>query len=425
MTNNVNKPFFHVVLTVYFVMTTFLTMAKLYFTVIGFILCGMLLFSSCEKITPPLPADDGLLDGPVAGLDEAQNRQHLLGDIAFNDEVFTHETGLGPTFVANSCGSCHAGDGKGHPFTTLTRFGQVDSLGNKFLKLGGPQLQNRALPGYKPEQIPEGATFSKFTPPINSGLGFLELVSDADILAMADPNDANGDGISGVPNWNTVPFYVERYPYSISRNGKYICRFGKKGSVCNLLQQTVNAYNQDIGITSYFEPYDVYSLQEINDEVNMQTVHDVVFYLQTLKAPIQRNQNDEEVLLGKQVFNTINCAGCHVPSLRTSFSPVAALSNKEFHPYTDLLLHDMGSALDDGYTEGSAKTYEWRTPPLWGLGLSPNSQGGQYFLLHDGRAKSIEEAILMHGGEAEQSKNKYNQLTEKDKQALIKFLKSL
>lgn len=400
-------------------------MVKISLFVIGFILCGMVLFSSCEKIAPPLPADDELLDGPVEGLDDAQNRQHLLGDIAFNDQIFTRETGLGPVFVATSCGSCHAGDGKGHPFTTLTRFGQVDSLGNKFLKLGGPQLQNRALPGHQPEQMPAGATSAKFTPPINTGLGFLELVPDADILALADPNDANGDGISGVPNWNTIPFYVEQNPNSISKAGKYIGRFGKKASVRNLLQQTVNAYNQDIGITSYFEPYDVYSLQEIDPEISIQEVYDVVFYLQTLKAPIQRNQNDEGVILGKQIFNSINCSGCHTPTLKTSFSPVSALSNKEFHPYTDLLLHDMGNALDDGYTEGSAKTLEWRTPPLWGLGLSPNSQGGQYFLLHDGRAKSIEEAIQMHGGEAEQSKNKFNQLSETDKEALIKFIKSL
>lgn len=400
-------------------------MAKSTLSIVSFIIYCMAILASCEKITPPLPADDELLDGPVEGLDEAQNRQHLLGDVAFNDQIFTNGTGLGPVFVATSCGSCHAGDGKGHPFTTLTRFGQVDSLGNKFLKLGGPQLQNRALPGYQPEQIPAGATFAKFTPPINSGLGFLELVPDADILALADPNDANDDGISGVPNWNTIPFYVVPSPNSIEKTGKYIGRFGKKGSVYNLLQQTVNAYNQDIGITSYFEPVDAYSLKEIDHEVSMQTVHDVVFYLQTLKAPIQRNQNDEDVLQGKQVFNTINCASCHIPTLRTSYSPVAALSSKEFHPYTDLLLHDMGNGLDDGYTEGSAKTFEWRTPPLWGLGLAPNSQGGQYFLLHDGRAKSIEEAILMHGGEAEQSRNKFNQLSEKDKDALIKFLKSL
>ncbi len=149
------------------------------------------------------------------------------------------------------------------------------------------------------------------------------------------------------------------------------------------------------------------------------------FYLRTLKAPIQRNVNDAEVLQGKNLFTQINCSGCHKPQLTTGTSSITALSNKIFFPYTDLLLHDMGSSLDDGYTEGSAKTFEWRTPPLWGLGLSPNSQGGQYFLLHDGRAKSIEQAIEMHGGEALQSKNKFVLLTQADKNALLKFLKSL
>jgi CxxC motif-containing protein (DUF1111 family) len=380
---------------------------------------------SCEKILPPEPAEYEILDGPVEGLSNQQSAQFLKGDIAFNDEVFTAQTGLGSIFVANSCGSCHAGDGKGHPFTTLTRFGQTDETGNQFLHLGGPQLQNRALPGFTPEQIPAGATFSKFTPPAVTGLGFLTFVSDADILAMADPNDADGDGISGVPNWIDVPAFVAIHQNAISQGGKYIGRFGKKASVYNLLQQTVNAYNEDMGITSLFSPVDVYSGLEIDPEVSTQTIHNVVFYLQTLKAPIQRNQNDAQVIQGKNIFNQINCAGCHKPTLTTSYSPIAPLSYKTFHPYTDLLLHDMGSGLDDGYTEGNAKTYQWRTPPLWGLGLSSNSQGGQYFLMHDGRAKSIEEAILMHGGEASNSKTQYQNLSQADKDALIKFLKSL
>jgi CxxC motif-containing protein (DUF1111 family) len=380
---------------------------------------------ACEKILPQAPSDDELLDGPVEGLNYEQNRRFLAGDVAFNDEVFTSQTGLGSIFVATSCGSCHAGDGKGHPFTTLTRFGQIDSTGNRFLHLGGPQLQNRALPGYTSEQIPAGATFSKFTPPANTGLGFLELVSDADILAMADPTDANGDGISGVPNWITLPSFIDPNPNTITQNGKYIHRFGKKAAAHNLLHQTVNAYNQDIGITSTFQPKDVYSGLNIDPEISDLTIHNVVFYLQTLKAPIQRNQNDVAVMQGKNLFVQTGCENCHKQTLKTGFSTVAALSNKTFHPYTDLLLHDMGPGLDDGYTEGNAKTFEWRTPPLWGLGLSPNSQGGQYFLLHDGRAKSIEEAIQFHGGEAQQSKERFQQLSVQDKNNLIKFLKSL
>jgi CxxC motif-containing protein (DUF1111 family) len=380
---------------------------------------------ACQKILPKTPPEDALLDGPVEGLSYEENRRFLAGDVAFNDEVFTSANGLGPVFVATSCGSCHAGDGKGHPFTTLTRFGQVDSTGNKFLHLGGPQLQNRALPGYMPEQIPAGATFSNFMPPANTGLGFLELVSDAAILSMADPNDLNGDGISGVPNYEYLPSFITPFPNAIARNGKYIHRFGKKAAAYNLLQQTVNAYNQDIGITSTFQAKDVYTGLDIEPEVADVTVHNVVFYLQTLKAPIQRHQNDAEVIKGESLFIQTGCESCHKQTLKTDFSTIAPLSNKTFHPYTDLLLHDMGPGLDDGYTEGSATTAEWRTPPLWGLGLSPNSQGGKYFLLHDGRAKSIEEAIVLHGGEAQQSRNKFIQLSTQEKNNLLKFLASL
>ncbi len=399
-------------------------MKKVYIVIAG-ILLSVVLIQACSKLQPAAPDNDALLDGPVEGLSYEQNRQFLNGDIAFNDEIFTSKTGLGSIFVATSCGSCHAGDGKGHPFTTLTRFGQTDSTGNKFLHLGGPQLQNRALPGFTPEQIPAGATFSKFTPPANTGLGFLELVADADIIAMADPTDVNGDGISGVPNWIALPSFITPAANAITQNGKYIHRFGKKAAAYNLQHQTVNAYNQDMGITSSFATKDVYSGLDIDPEVSDNTVHNVVFYLQTLKAPIQRNQSDAAVIQGKNIFIQTGCESCHKQTLQSGTSPIASLSNKIFHPYTDLLLHDMGTGMDDGYTEGNAKTNEWRTPPLWGLGLSPNSQGGQFFLLHDGRAKTIEEAILLHGGEATASKNKFDQLNAADKNALLKFLNSL
>jgi CxxC motif-containing protein (DUF1111 family) len=380
---------------------------------------------ACNKLLPGAPADHEILDGPVAGLTPEQNAVFLRGDIAFNDEVFTTATGLGPIFVATSCGSCHAGDGKGHPFTMLTRFGQTNSSGNQFLHLGGPQLQHRAIPGFQPEHVPAGATFSKFMPPANTGLGFLDFVPDATILALADENDANGDGISGKPNWLTIPSYATVRLAAIPQSGKYIGRFGKKGAAYDLLQQTANAYNQDIGITSIFESFDTYSGLSIDPEVSTQTVNDVVFYLQTLKAPVQRNQQDADVQSGRQLFLNIGCANCHTPQLTTGISSIAALSNKAFSPYTDLLLHDMGPGLDDGYTEGSATTAEWKTPPLWGLGLSKNSQGGQYFLLHDGRAKTIEEAIVQHGGEGSQSKTRFQQLTAAEKAQLIKFLESL
>jgi CxxC motif-containing protein (DUF1111 family) len=385
----------------------------------------IMLLAACSKMEPKAPPDEALLDGPVTGLTPEQHAQFLRGDVAFNDEVFTSETGLGPLFVSTSCGSCHAGDGKGHPFTTLTRFGQRDQTGNQFLHLGGPQLQNRALPGLMPEAVPEGATFSKFTPPANTGLGFLDAVTDVDIMAIADPEDANGDGISGTVNWVALKSFITPRAGSISQDGKHIGRFGKKSAAYDLLQQTAGAYNQDMGITSSYEPIDTYTGMEIDPEVSNQTIIDVVFYLKTLKEPIQRNANDAQVMSGRTLFINTGCEKCHKAELKTGASPIAALSNKTFYPYTDLLMHDMGTGLDDGYTEGSAISSEWRTPALWGLGLSKNSQGGEYYLLHDGRARSIEEAIRLHGGEGETSRNAYNKFKDEERKALIRFLESL
>jgi CxxC motif-containing protein (DUF1111 family) len=392
--------------------------------------CGKL----ADGISPKAPKDDALLDGFVDGLSSIEKRQFLAGDAAFNNEVFFSGNGLGPYFVATTCGSCHAGDGKGHPFTTLTRFGQADTIqGNTYLHLGGPQLQNRALPGFLPEQIPAGASFSKFMPPANTGLGFLEALTDAQLLANEDVQDSNGDGISGRANYVTAPDFFVPNAGHISKNGKYVGRFGKKAAAINLLHQTVNAYNQDMGVTSPFSPDEPaingvqspYFTPVPGPDVEATTVHNVVFYLQTLKAPIQRNPSDVDVIAGKQLFMSIKCSSCHIPEWTTPQTAIPALSNKTFYPYTDMLLHDMGAGLNDGYTEGTALAPEWRTPPLWGLGLSPNSQGGSYFLMHDGRARSIESAIEMHGGEAANAQILFMNLSQADKAKLIKFLESL
>ncbi len=392
----------------------------------SFVLIALLAAAwACTEFEPAAPDDASLLDGPVEGLTASENLRFIRGDVAFNDEVFTPETGLGPLFVANACGSCHPGDGKGHPFTTLTRYGQWDETGNQYTHLGGPQLQNRAIPGFEPEQLPPGVGFSKLTPPANTGLGYLDAVSDETLLAWADPDDSDGDGISGVPNLIAIKAYVQSRPGAILINGKYIGRFGKKAAAYDLHQQTVVAYNEDIGITTTYEPMDTHTGLAVDPEVSDQTVRDVVFYLKTLKAPIPRNAADADVAAGKALFTQFGCAKCHRPEMTTGPSPIAALANKTFYPYTDLLLHDMGPDLDDGYTEGTAKTYEWRTPPLWGLGLSTFSQGGQYFLLHDGRARSIEEAILLHGGEGEQSKANYASASADEQLKLIRFLESL
>ncbi len=384
---------------------------------------GMIL--SCETFEPATIPDAELLDGPLEGLSESDRIRFLRGDAAFNDVIFTPSTGLGPLFVANACGTCHPGDGKGHPFTTLTRFGQTDGTGNQYTDVGGPQLQNRAIPGFEPEQLPSGVRYTRLTPPANTGLGFIDAVSDADLLAWADPDDVDGDGISGVPNWIPIKGYAIPREGSIPMNEKYMGRFGKKASAYDLHQQTVQAYNEDIGICSSYERYDTHSGLEVDPEISDQTIQDVVFYLKTLKAPISRNETHADIARGKVVFNEIGCAKCHRPEMKTGASAIAALSNRTFYPYTDLLLHDMGPGLDDGYTEGSATTAEWRTPALWGLGLSKFSQGGQYFLLHDGRAGSIEEAILLHGGEGETSRANYQSLNDGERKKLITFLENL
>ena len=274
-----------------------------------YVVLWLFLLAACESFEPAAPAENNLLDGPVNGLSEAENRIFLRGDVAFNNEIFTPATGLGPVFVATSCGSCHAGDGKGHPFTTLTRFGQIDASGNQYLSLGGPQLQHQAIPGFNPEQIPVGATFSKILPPANTGLGFLDAVTDADILEREDPLDTDADGISGVANWINLKNYVTPRPNSVTHFGRYIGRFGKKASTYDLLQQTAQAYNQDIGITSALEPIDTYSGLATDPEVTDQTINDVVLYLKTLKAPQPRES--EATLEGKILFQNMGCEKCH------------------------------------------------------------------------------------------------------------------
>ncbi len=415
------------------------------------ILAGFLAtFQSCVKFEPPEPADEELLDGPVDGLSYEEQQRFLDGDETFNDEIFTVEKGLGPIFVATSCGSCHAGDGKGHPFVQFFRFGQKDGeVNNQFKHKGGRELQHKAIPGYKPEVLPEGATFTKLIAPAVTGLGFLQYVPDETLMEMADPNDADNDGISGEINWidkfdysplrrNNIPMtaseIAQDYPKfrTLIDNGKvkaddvkYIGRFGKKAATFDLLDQTADALSEDIGIASIYRPIDIYSGLEIDPELDAKKVNNIEFYLRTLKAPVPRDQDDPEVIKGKEIFSTIRCSSCHKPTLKTGEAPIEALAHKEFHPYTDLLVHDMGPDLDDNYTEGSARSFEWRTPPLWGLGLSPDSQGKGYFLLHDGRAHSIEEAISFHGGEAEKARNNYNELSDDDKKSLITFLESL
>ncbi|MBW3535299.1 MAG: thiol oxidoreductase [Gemmatimonadetes bacterium] len=376
----------------------------------------------------------------------SQIGQHIAGDEEFG-RIFSVSDGLGPVFVAASCEQCHAGDGKGHPVFSLVRFGRDD--GGRFdpmVAWGGPQLQHRSIPGYPPETVPPEATYvGRFIPPAVTGLGFLDAVDDSTLIRLSDPNDLDGDGISGRLQIHAPTELIERVIALESRStpgaptrgtlveGGYIGRFGRKALTVNLLHQTVGAYLQDMGVTSDLLPDDLFNPAAGNGasdgvadpEVSSAAVADVVFYIKTLRAPSRREADHPEVRAGEALFEEVGCAACHVPTLRTGRSELAVLDRVEFRPYTDLLLHDMGPELDDGYTEGRATGAEWRTAPLWGLGLNADFQGGQAFYMHDGRATTLPEAIELHGGEAAASREAFRGLAEPERQALLRFLLSL
>ncbi|NNE69691.1 MAG: c-type cytochrome [Rhodothermales bacterium] len=393
-----------------------------------------LILGGCDAVTPSLPDDSDVLAGPLEGLSGAQMASHLKGDAGFA-RVFSPAEGLGPLFVAASCESCHVADGKGHDVTTLTRFGQF--RGGRFdpmREAGGPQLQHRAVAGYEAERIPREATgVTRLMAPAVTGLGFLEAVPDDVLLELADPLDADGDGVSGRPGWIELPPWVSPGPAARENNGRYIGRFGKKSAARDLVHQTANAYSQDMGLTTEFLPRDLTNPvvgMDTGDiapdpEIQSDEFQSVVFYIRTLKEPPRRNEDDPQVQRGERIFAEALCTACHVPTLRTGPSAIESLDRVTFAPYTDLLLHDMGPELDDGYAEGGALTSEWRTAPLWGIGLAADSQGGEARYLHDGRAATLEEAILLHGGEAARSREAYNRLSAADRDALIAFLESL
>ena len=402
--------------------------------------------AACDLLLPELPTDADVLDGPIEGLTQTQLAVFITGDEAFG-KAHSPADGLGPTFVATACAQCHVGDGKGHPVFALTRFGR--DVGDGFdpmVAQGGPQLQNRALPGHTPEVVPAGTTgVSKLLAPSVTGLGYLEAVDDATLIALTDPDDLDGDGISGrlqlVDASTTISGIAELEVLVLGEpasrgtlvDGKYIGRFGRKASAINLLHQTVNAYLQDMGLTTQFHPRDLLNAGTGNfvedgapdPEISSATLNAVVFYLKTLRVPPRRDREAADVRAGESLFAELGCTSCHLPSLQTGWSEVPQISQTTIHPYSDLLLHDMGPELDDGYTEGRAATSEWRTTPLWGVGLSASLQGGQAFYMHDGRATTFGQAIELHGGEGSRSRDAFRGLSEEDREHLFAFLRSL
>jgi len=409
----------------------------------------------------------GAFSEPAANLTDEEVAEFLVGDRFFTEawtpagEGPADQDGLGPTFLTTSCEGCHPADGRGSApgeagAEPLLRF--VDSDGSATtLDAYGVQVQRHALGGVPAEAnvevtwkiedrlYPDGTPYSLRSPivevaearfgdiaefaasgvrigPPLIGLGLLEAIDEAGVRANADADDTDRDGISGIAS--NVP------GLSGSIN---LGRFGLKANLATIADQAAVAYLLDLGITTpAFPNENCPSIQTMcgqaptggTPEISRERLAAVVFYLQTLAVPARIGLDDASVVAGESIFHDLGCAACHVPMWETGDHPVEALAQQTIYPYTDLLLHDMGRGLSDGRADGSALASEWRTAPLWGLGFTKavNPDAG---FLHDGRARSIEEAVLWHGGEAESARLGFLSLTAEQRQRLLHFLKSL
>jgi len=382
----------------------------------------------CDKLlTSPPPLGDRF-DQPVQGLDNGELGDFQDGQTQFR-KSFTIAEGLGPIFNNVSCASCHSGDGRGIPANILVRFSRGTNL---IPGEGGPQIQDKAIPGAVTEQLPAGVDVSLRMPPPVFGVGLIEALSDSSILSHEDPSDSDADGISGRPNMVTPPAFVPATEPGAGP-GLRIGRFGRKAQVSSLLEQTATAYHQDMGVTSsYFSSENVNPLtppglpdpdRAPDPEVNDGQVNDVEQYMRMLAPPTSGEWTDQR-RRGETLFASARCAVCHVPSMRTGAHEIEALSNRDVAIYSDLLLHDLGPSLADNRPDGDADGTEWRTAPLWGMRIAREFLNGQLFLLHDGRAHSVDEAIRLHGGEAAAARDAFIAMPPADQAAVIDFVES-
>jgi CxxC motif-containing protein (DUF1111 family) len=375
--------------------------------------------------------------------------------------------GLGPTYNAVSCIACHVRDGRGappvegEPMTTMlvraSSPGQgptggplphpavglqintlaVDDVPNE----GAVRITYREVAGeyddgtpyslraptytYEaPEEfaVPAPVLLSPRVAPAVFGLGLLEAIAEDDIVARADPDDRDGDGISGRVNrvWDTAAGATQ------------LGRFGWKANTASLRDQTAAALIGDMGITTAVFPDQncpapqaaCRSIKAPGIEADETVLNDLTFYMESVAVPARRRVDDPEVQHGEALFTSIGCAVCHTPSMVTGDYPNPIAARQTIQPFTDLLLHDMGPDLADGRPDFLASGSEWRTTPLWGLGLI-EAVNGHTFLLHDGRARDIAEAILWHGGEGEASREAFRTLPADERAALLTFLGSL
>lgn len=414
---------------------------------------------------------------PLSGTRGQDRREFVVGNSFFQSVWVTSPAsttardGLGPTFNATSCTACHFKDGRGRGLPDTD--GKVDvsllfrlrvknadgsvslpeNYGGQFNPQGieGVPGEGDAMVSFetltgsfsdgekfelkKPKysfvnlafgSFNKNTIFSPRVGPQMIGLGLIENINESDILKNADPQDLNKDGISG--RANTV--------YSLVQHKYVLGRFGWKAGQPSLLEQNAAAFHGDIGITSYLHPEEDCPLVQIDcgakrtqEDISEKLLGQVTLYTQLLSVPVRRDFNSPEVIRGKNIFNQLSCQGCHTASYITGKnSSLEVLNNQTIYPYSDFLLHDMGDELadDKGHykNEEEATTREWRTPPLWGIGLFKVVNSHTRYL-HDGRARNISEAILWHGGEAENSKLKYLKLSVNDRKDLLAFLNSL
>jgi CxxC motif-containing protein (DUF1111 family) len=270
----------------------------------------------------------------------------------------------------------------------------------------------------KPNYTFQGTTPSFFSvrlAPQLVGLGLLEAVSEDTIMAQADPDDSNADGISGRLRTVLDP----------ETGDQRLGRFTSKGGKARLTHQIAAAFNTDMGVTTTIFPTLDGETTNGAPELSATDLDQLTRYISLLGVSARRELTNADALHGEQLFTSANCVQCHTPTLTTSpFHPLTELRSQTIHPYTDLLLHDMGPGLADNMGELDATGSEWRTPPLWSIGLTPGVSGGEAYL-HDGRARTLEEAILWHDGEAAGAKETFRNMPAADRAALIQFLKSL
>lgn len=401
---------------------------------------------------------------PLANLSSATSLgKHDLGEKGFrrdfSREPIRGQIRVGPRFNNVSCIFCHTNNGRGEPKIGRRRSESVVKVSANALNdgktpfHGGPvplpglglQILDHALFGVRPEatvkldwepvsgafedgtpyslrrpvvslsskgkKLPTDIMMSLRRPPPIFGSGLIDAIDVGTLRVLADPEDLNHDGISGKVN---VVWEVARKRLSVGK-------FGFKAGAPSALQQIATAYAVDMGVTN-----PIVQLSDRAPDIDRQRLDRTVFYTQTLAVPRARYQNLPEVQLGKLLFTSLSCHGCHVMTLSTGQHLIPELSNQVIHPFSDFLLHDMGPDLADNRPEFSASGSEWRTTPLWGIGLTSLAlNGGEVTYLHDGRARSLQEAIIWHDGEASRAKQGFLALGNDDRAALIAFLNSL